>query len=270
MLFTPIRLPNSHVKALLGASGRLKLNSRILNSSFSTFRKVNNTQVGNHSVFKPRILENLNKGKLTSCLKVFSFTRSISDEKSMASGLKKVEIYNAPLSKIVKIIKYTSVLSISGIVLLSPWFFILESSLPLVARISLLAGASVFIGGSVALVNWAFNPYITKIELLDNNSKKNTISRDALLLVNKIDAFAREKKTIVRVNTLSRLENVPMRTWTAISDTTLSDFELEKLQNLLYSKIPSRNILLGKNDDKYFAHTDLESSQEMVDLIKSI
>ncbi|PVU89675.1 hypothetical protein BB561_005205 [Smittium simulii] len=177
-----------------------------------------------------------------------------SNHQKQKEGVPQV-IYTGPLAKVSKLLKYTSIASIAGVIVSSPLFFLVNSPLPTIARFGLLTITGTMMISSLFIVNWAFSSYINSIRLL-NDSAPEDIDKNSLLLIEKIDFWGRKMVVVVRLNTLSPIENVPMRTWIASANTVLSDEEENLILSSLKSGKISRKFVAGRFNDQYYAHVD--------------
>lgn len=81
-------------------------------------------------------------------------------------------VYNGPLSRTFRSLKIFSMSSLGLAVSLTPFMFIIETSLPFVAKVVLASTAVVTSTVSTALVAWCGKPYVSTIRLLTDSSKK--------------------------------------------------------------------------------------------------
>lgn len=77
-----------------------------------------------------------------------------------------VEFYKGPLSATLKRLKVFSISSLALTTALTPFMMIIESNLPIHARVGLVAAALGTSGLNTALVNWVCSPYIVSMKKL--------------------------------------------------------------------------------------------------------
>ncbi|OMJ20787.1 hypothetical protein AYI70_g3885 [Smittium culicis] len=269
-----------------------------LNTQFRNFYTSNSINISNasklDSIFVTR----------SQVIATRSNRRNYSSESRNELELPKlVTVYKGPLSKVVKLLKFTAVSSIVVAGASIPWFFGffgVQSKLSLLARVGLISTASVLIGSSSAFVNWAFKAYITKIgvfdpqpvaasnstqsksELVDATSnlsnsagvssptKIELLSSQQLLLIGTLDFIGRDVITAVRINSLKRLDDTPLRTWTATCNTELSQAEIDELSKVAHSFTKNKKILPGNKGALYYVHLDMDLSDGMRSVVDSI
>ncbi|PVZ97163.1 hypothetical protein BB558_006894 [Smittium angustum] len=179
-------------------------------------------------------------------------------------------IYESPLAKAVKVLKLISVSSVVGLTAASPFFFTIQGALPMVARIGLLATTFSLMASSLAMVTWAFKPYVTKISILNNSSTSDpnyevsNINSDSLLFINTLDFLSRKNTTVVRANTLKKFQETPLKTWYTTSATSLSQNEHELIQNVL----KNQKFSLAPENTNYYIHADMDLSPKILSLLK--
>jgi hypothetical protein len=78
-------------------------------------------------------------------------------------------VYHGPLTSTVRRLKIFSLSSLALSATLTPFMFVVESSLPLSARFALATTAIVTSAGSTALVAWCGSPYVTTLRRLNVN-----------------------------------------------------------------------------------------------------
>ncbi|OMH78674.1 hypothetical protein AX774_g1903 [Zancudomyces culisetae] len=195
-------------------------------------------------------------------------------------------VYEAPLTRIAKVLKWTAIASVAGIIGLFPVFFTIESKLPLVARAALFTTTFAMMATSLIAVTWAFKPYVTRIRVLQQrlltNVGANPIERMAegvninitpksLLLMDTMDFFGRKVTHVTRVESLQKLENVFFRTFKTTSQTTLDSHEAESLRNKEEIGLETKDKVVSSNaNDYYFVHLDLGLTSEFERILKIV
>ncbi|OMJ27868.1 hypothetical protein AYI69_g2669 [Smittium culicis] len=269
-----------------------------LNSQFRNFYFSNSNNILNAS--KPVSFFTTRSQNISSTF----FRRNHSSEPRNELNLPTlVTVYKGPLSKVVKLLKFTAVSSIVVAGASIPWFFGffgVQSKLSLLARVGLISTASVLIGSSSAFVNWAFKAYITKIGVFDpqpitasNNTqskpeladtaanlsisagesssrKIELLSSQQLLLIGTLDFIGRDVVTAVRINSLKRLDDTPLRTWTATCNTELTQAEIDELSKVALTFTKNKKILPGNKGALYYVHLDMDLSKGMRSVVDSI
>jgi hypothetical protein len=76
------------------------------------------------------------------------------------------KVYLGPLDSTFRRLKIFSLTSLSLSATLAPFMFVIESNLPMTARLSLATIALTTSGASTALVSWCGKPYVTKLRYI--------------------------------------------------------------------------------------------------------
>jgi hypothetical protein len=106
------------------------------------------------------------------------------DPKKLESSISKETeyIYHGPLTTTFRRLKIFSLTSLGLSVTLAPFMFILESSLPLIARLSLISIALGLTSLSTALISWCAKPYVNTLRRSYNKGGAEEIEMTTLNL----------------------------------------------------------------------------------------
>ncbi|KAI9304436.1 hypothetical protein BJ944DRAFT_163580 [Cunninghamella echinulata] len=104
-------------------------------------------------------------------------------------------IYTGPLSNVAKKLKLFSVTSLGLGCGISPFIFIIDVPVPLIAKTALVGAAIATSGASTGLIQWVMSPYVTKI------TADNTLEPKELE-IHTLSFLAKDHVTKVSVNAL--------------------------------------------------------------------
>ena len=154
------------------------------------------------------------------CFSVFS--RSSTTKEGPASQVGNINgpngaIYHGPLARTFRSLKIFSLSSMGLAIVLTPFMFIIETSLPNIARFALAATALTTSGVSTAMVAWCGQPYVAKAYALgDGHQGNNPMTSQSLaegVKLETYDIFLRPRFTSVYDTSFLAESRRPFAKW---------------------------------------------------------
>lgn len=111
----------------------------------------------------------------------------------LSTAKKEATIYQGPLSNVAKKLKLFSITSLGLGTSISPFVFMIDVPVPMVAKTALVGAAIATSAASTGLIQWVMSPYVTKI----------TQTQPDQITLHTLNLLAKEHQTTVPVTALA-------------------------------------------------------------------
>ena len=169
---------------------------------------------------------------------------------SASSPVSPTIVYNGPLARTFRSLKIFSLSSLGLATALTPFMFIIDTSLPFVARCALAATAMGTSGVSTGLVGWCGQPYVATIRVLPELTKDGTVEPTSTggIQLETLTLTLRPRYTNVYDSTFLTETKRPFAKWELAENVQIKRSAQDEVpsEETVAETIDARGIVLGR------------------------